>query len=106
MNLLHTISQPPWEKEGIHGEIITACNGRLSVCEVHDHSDTSSTHTTEEFLANAELIIRAPNLATVCEYAINHFKAIELSQPYPDQLRAREVQLLAALHRAISGKQV
>ena len=65
-----------WEREGL---IVVACCGRLSIAEVHDHSDTSELHTTEEAEANARLIAAAPDLLEVCKEA---FDLIDLARQY------------------------
>ena len=53
---------------------------------------------TERKLAGARTIIG--QLLTVAEYARNHFAAAD--KPAPDQLRAREVQLVKAFEAAIA----
>lgn len=48
----------PWKAEDL---VVTAHDGLISVCEVHDHSDTSMEHTEQEAQANAAFIVRACN---------------------------------------------
>ena len=50
-----------WELDKEDSLIIEGCDGRLSIAEVHDHSDTSDIHTRNEAEANAEFIIQACN---------------------------------------------
>jgi len=63
-----------WMSEGL---IVTACEGRLSIAEVHDHSETSDMHTTIEAEANVRLIAAAPDLLAACEYAIEKMRNIK-----------------------------
>lgn len=51
----------PWRINKENPLIIEALDGRLSIAEVHSHSDTSEFHTEGEAVANAEAIVRAVN---------------------------------------------
>ena len=64
----------PWGVESEFQAIVTACNGRLSVCEVHDHNATSETHTAAEAEANARLIAAAPDLLAACKEAVDQLR--------------------------------
>ena len=52
----------PWTQNADNPLIIEGCGGRISIAEVHDHSDTSAEHTYAEALAHAHLIVIAPIL--------------------------------------------
>ncbi len=54
----------PWQNAQL---IIEGCNGRLSICDVHDHSSTSEVHTLDEAEANAHLIAAAPEMLEALE---------------------------------------
>jgi hypothetical protein len=50
--------------------------------------------------ANAHLIAAAPELLEACRWAVNHFTPAD--NPMPDQIKAREVELVKALRAAIA----
>jgi len=64
---MHT--QGKWEVES---NVVVACDGRLSICEVHDHSDTSEQHDAVEAEDNARLIAAAPAMLEACRGLLAH----------------------------------
>ena len=67
----HAFVAGPWTVEDAGGgPVVTAHDGLLSVAEIHDHSDTSDQHTTDEARANARLIAASPKLMSALELAV------------------------------------
>ena len=81
MKTKHT--QVPWNQNEENTLIIEGCDHRLSICEVHDHSDTSDVHNAQEAEANAEFIVRAVNNHDVLVGAIDElFKQCVMMHKY------------------------
>jgi len=81
----------PWEIDQGSGFVIPAAGGGM-VAEAAGDNEAQRE-------ANAKLIAAAPNLQQACQYALNHLRATD--NPAPDQVQARERQLVAALEDAL-----